>query len=191
MKNKNTGLIILGVVIAIVVIIVGIFISNYNSLVDLQTDIDKYAANIQADLQRRSDLIPNLVNVVKGYAAHEEQIYTDIADARSRLAGAATMQEQAQANEELSSALSRLLVVVENYPDLKANQNFIGLQDQLEGTENRIKIARTDYNNAVKKYNNKIRRFPSNIVANMFGFEKAEYFEVAEGADEVPQVNFD
>ncbi|HHW46261.1 MAG TPA: LemA family protein [Clostridiales bacterium] len=191
MKKKNTGLIVLGVVIAVVVIIVGIFVSNYNSLVDLETDVEKYAGNINAELQRRSDLIPNLVNTVKGYAAHEEKIYTDIANARSRLAGASTMQEKAEANDELSSALSRLLVVVENYPDLKANQNFIGLQDQLEGTENRIKVARTDYNDAVKKYNNKIRRFPSNIVAGMFGFEKAEYFEASESAKEVPQVSFD
>jgi LemA protein len=188
-KNKKL-LVVLGVIALVVVILVASIAGTYNSLVGLETAVEEKQAAISTQLQRRSDLIPNLVNTVKGYAAHEEEVYTAIADARSKLAGATTVEDMSEASGELSSALSRLLVVVENYPQLKANENFIALQDQLEGTENRIAVARNDYNEAAKKYNEKIRRFPANIFAGMFGFEKVDYFEAEAGADKAPEVNF-
>ncbi len=184
------GLIILLAVLAVVGLFAGLIVGSYNGLVDKQTTLDEKNAAIQTQLQRRMDLIPNLVSTVKGYAAHEEEVYTAIADARSALAGANTVAEQAQANSALDSALSRLLVVVENYPELKANQNFIQLQDELAGTENRITRARDEYNAAAKTYNAKIRRFPSNLIASMFGFEKADYFEASQGAQNAPVVDF-
>lgn len=187
---KKTGLIVLAVVVAVIVILVGTFVGSYNGLVSKQTNVQEKAATIQADLQRRADLIPNLVETVKGYAAHEEGVYTAIADARSKLAGAKTIDEQQSANSDLDSAISRLLVVVENYPDLKANQNFIALQDQLEGTENRIKVSRTDYNAAAASYNASIRKFPTVIVAGMFGFEKVDLFQADANAQSAPQVSF-
>lgn len=141
-------------------------------------------------MQRRSDLIPNLVETVKGYAAHEKEIFTEIADARAKLAGARTIEEQEAANAEVSGALSRLLAIAENYPDLKANQNFINLQTQLEGTENRINVSRKDYNNAVKEYNLRLRRFPSSIIAGMYGFKEADMFEGDQGIESTPDVKF-
>ena len=135
-KSTIVVLSIVGVLVLLVVSVLGWGIGTYNSLVSKQENVQKYASDIQADLQRRSDLIPNLVETVKGYASQEEEIFTEIADARSKLAGATNLQESAQADSELSSALSRLLMVVENYPELKSNENFIALQDQLEGTEN-------------------------------------------------------
>lgn len=189
MKNKKL-LVVLGVIALVVVILVASIAGTYNSLVGLETAVEEKQAAISTQLQRRSDLIPNLVNTVKGYAAHEEEVYTAIADARSKLAGATTVEDMSEASGELSSALSRLLVVVENYPQLKANENFIALQDQLEGTENRIAVARNDYNEAAKKYNEKIRKFPANIFAGMFGFEKVDYFEAEAGAQKAPEVNF-
>lgn len=147
-------------------------------------------ANIETQLQRRSDLIPNLVNTVQGYATQEKEIFTDIANARARLAGANNLTDQAEADTALSSALSRLLLVVENYPELKSNQNFQDLSTQLEGTENRIAIARQDYNDAATRYNTKRRRFPTNIIANAFGFETADLFEASEAAEQVPVVDF-
>ncbi len=190
--KKSTG-ILLGVLGAIVVLVIGIVgwgVSSYNGLVTSEQTVETQASNIETQLQRRSDLIPNLVNTVKGYAQHEEEIYTALADARAKLSGANTVEEMEQANGELTSALNRLMVIVENYPDLKANENFIGLQDELAGTENRITVARQDYNKAVQEYNVKIRRFPSNIIAGMFGFEKAALFESSEGASSVPNVSF-
>ncbi len=184
------GLIVLLAVLAVVGLFAGLIVGSYNGLVDKQATLDEQNAAIQTQLQRRMDLIPNLVSTVKGYAAHEEEVYTAIADARSALAGANSVAEQAQANSALDSALSRLLVVVENYPELKANQNFIQLQDELAGTENRISRAREEYNAAAKAYNSKIRRFPSNLIAAMFGFEKADYFEASQGAQNAPVVEF-
>ena len=135
-------------------------------------------------------MIPNLVNTVKGYASQEKDIFTDIANARSKLAGATNVNDQANADNELSNALSRLLVVVENYPDLKSNQNFIDLSVQLEGTENRIAVARQDYNTAATSYNTKLRRFPTNIVASIFGFEAKPLYKASDNASEVPSVDF-
>ncbi len=180
-------------IIGIIVILIIIFIwgmSGYNGLVASEQQVDTAKSNIETQLQRRSDLIPNLVSTVKGYAGQEKEIFTDIADARAQLAGAGTISEQANANDTLSSALSRLLVVVENYPELKSNQNFQDLSIQLEGTENRIAIARQDYNTAVTSYNTKRRRFPTNIIANLFGFGTRDYFEASTGAQEVPVVDF-
>lgn len=181
--------IFLGIVVALLIIIVPI-ISSYNNLISLEQNVLNASSNIETQLQRRSDLIPNLVNVVKGYATHEEDIFTDIADARSKLAGANTVSDQVNADAELSSALSRLLVVVEQYPDLKANKNFSDLSVQLEGTENRIAILREDYNTAATAYNTKIRRFPTNIIASLFNFEQVDLYKAAPGSEEVPQVDF-
>ncbi|HBT63891.1 MAG TPA: LemA family protein [Ruminococcaceae bacterium] len=190
--KKSTGIIlgIIGTFFLLVIIIVGWGVSTYNGIVSAETTVDEKSSAVRADLQRRSDLIPNLVETVKGYAKHEEQIFTELADARAKLSGAQTVAEQEAANTEISSALSRLLVIVENYPDLKANQNFINLQTQLEGTENRIKVSRLDYNKAVKDYNIRLRRFPSSIIAGMFGFEKADMFEGEEGIESVPNISF-
>lgn len=184
-----------GVKIAIIVVaiiaIIGIpFIGTYNSLVSLEQNVATAQSNIDTQLQRRSDLIPNLVSTVQGYASQEKDIFTDIANARSKLAGASNVTDQANADGELSNALSRLLVVVERYPDLKSNQNFRDLTVQLEGTENRIAVARQDYNTAVTNYNTKRRKFPSNIAASIFGFEEKPLYKASEGATEVPKVEF-
>lgn len=187
MKKKTITLI---AIIAVVIIIAGSFISTYNGLNTLRSEVEESQAKISTQLQRRSDLIPNLVETVKGYAAHETEVFTALADARSKLNSASTPAEQAAANDEFNSAISRLLVVVEQYPTLKADANFITLQDQLEGTENRIATARNDYNEDVKAFNTKIRSFPTNILAGMFGFSEFEYFEASESANQVPNVNF-
>ena len=189
-KNTKILLGVLGGLLLVVILVVGWGVSTYNGLVDGEQAVQTQASNIETQLQRRSDLIPNLVNTVKGYAAHEEEIFTALAEARAKLSGATSLEEMDEANGELTSALNRLMVIVENYPDLKADQNFIGLQDELAGTENRIAQARRDYNDAVQAYNVKIRRFPSNIIAGMFGFEPSELFESSEGADSVPEVSF-
>lgn len=168
-------------------------VGTRNSMVSAYEDVQNKAAAIETQLQRRNDLIPNFVATVQGYAAHEEEVYTAIADARAKLSGAiekGDMASVSEANSELDSALSRLLVVVENYPELKANENFIALQDELAGTENRIAKAREDYNDAVRSYNKKIKVFPDSIIANLGGFEAAAYFEAAEGAETVPVVSF-
>lgn len=177
--------------ILVVVIIIFVWgIGSYNNLVGSELQVDTARADIETQLQRRSDLIPNLVSTVKGYASQEKDIYTEIANARAQLAGANTIQEEAQANNTLSGALSRLLMIVENYPELKSNQNFQDLSVQLEGTENRIAIARQDYNTAVTQYNAKRRSFPTNIVSSIFGFETRDYFEASAEAEQVPVVDF-
>ncbi len=182
--------IVLCVVLAIVVLGVIYSVSAYNSLVDLKETVDAGESEIDNQLERRADLIPNLVNTVKGYVEHEEGIIKNITDARASLVGAKDMKDKAEANENLNKAIDALLVIVENYPDLKANQNFISLQDELAGTENRIANARRNYNDAVKEYNQSIKKFPKNIIANMFNFDKEEYFEVEESKKEVPNVEF-
>ncbi len=184
------GTIILIAIIAVIAIIGFSFMGSYNSLVTLKSNVDEQYSNIQTQLQRRSDLIPNLVNTVKGYTQHESEVLQSIADARSKLSGATTPEAAAQADSELSSALSRLLVVVENYPQLKADTQFTALTDELAGTENRIAVARKDYNAVAKKYNVKIKKFPTVIIANLFGFDESAYFEAAADAQNAPEVAF-
>ncbi len=190
-KGLITTLVIVGIIIVFLVIISSWYIGTRNTLVTLEESIDGAWAEIDNQLKRRSDLIPNLVATVKGFAAHEREVFTQIAEARSKLAGATTVGETARSYNQLNSALSRLLVIVERYPELKANQNFIRLQDELAGTENRIAVARKRYNDSVRIFNTKIRRFPSSTVANMMGLEKKDYFEIEEEAREVPEVDFD
>ena len=190
MRNKKLW-IILAVVAVLIIAIIASLVSTYNGLVEKRAEVDQKFAQVQTVLQRRSDLIPNLVSTVKGYAAHEESVYTAIADARAALSGAKTPEQLSEANGELDSAISRLLVVVENYPDLKASANFTAFQDELAGAENRISTERGRYNEAVKDYNTAIKKFPNNIFAGMFGFTAADYFEADEGAQKVPEVNFD
>lgn len=182
---------IIAAVAVVIVIITGSLIGSYNGLVRIDEETEQKYADVQVQLQRRSDLIPNLVNTVKGYAAHETEVYTAVSEARAKLAGASSVEETAAADGELSSALSRLLAISEAYPELKANENFLSLQDELAGTENRVGVARKDYNEAVRTYNTKIRSFPTSILANMMGFEKKTLFEAAAGAENAPSVNFD
>lgn len=191
MQKKKTVWIVLGVVVVVLAVLIGSVVSSYNGLVDTREQVTAAQANVETYLQRRADLIPNLVNTVKGYAAHEEEVYTALADARAALSGANTVDELNEANAALDSALSRLLVVVENYPELKADTQFTNLQDELAGSENRIAQARKDYNEIAQSYNTKIQKFPTVILANLFGFEEAEYFEATEESQTVPSVNFD
>jgi len=183
-KKKST--IVLGVVL-----VLGMwFFSVKNSLVVLDEDISGAWAQVENQLQRRYDLIPNLVNTVKGIAAHEKDVFIAIAEARSKLGGARTQSQKVQASQMMESALSRLLVVVEKYPDLKANQSFARLMDELAGTENRLSVERRRFNQSVKFFNRAIRVFPKSFVASMSGFEKMDYFQVTETAKMNPKVAF-
>ena len=186
---KKSTIAIIVVVVILVAIIAGL-VSSYNGVVSLSEEVDNKFATIDTMLQRRADLIPNLVNTVKGYTNQEQAVIDSVTDARAKLAGANSVEEKANADQELTSALNNLLVVVENYPDLKSSQNFINLSDELGGTENRIATARKDYNDAVREYNTKIKRFPTNIVSGMFGYGEKEYFQASEGSEEVPTVDF-
>lgn len=187
---KKGLLITLVVLVIAVVIIVSSFAGTYNSLVGSDAKVKNSFSNIEVQLQRRNDLIPNLVSTVKGYAAQEEKIFTEIANARAKLAGASTINDTIEANNELSSSLSRLLVIVENYPDLKSSQSFLALSDELAGTENRITVARKDYNDDVTSFNTTIRSFPTNLLAGMFGFKEYVLFKAADGANVPPVVSF-
>lgn len=194
--KKNKGLIITIVVIALVAIW---GISSYNGLVSMDENVSNQWANVETQYQRRSDLIPNLVNTVKGYAKHESETLESVMQARSQATQVkidpsnCTPQQLAayqKAQGDVTTALGKLLAITENYPDLKANQNFLELQSQLEGTENRINVARKDFNDTAKKYNTSLRSFPRNIVASMCGFEKRNYFEAEAGAEKAPKVEF-
>lgn len=185
------GYIVVGIILLVMVIGVVFGIKKYNKLIDLDTMVENKYADIQVQLERRLDLIPNLVNTVKGYMTHEEKVINSITEAREKLSRANNALEQAEANQELTQALNNLYVIVENYPDLKANQNFIQLQDELAGTENRIAVARTNYNEVVKDYNKTIKKFPTMIIASMFNFNEKEYFIARDGAEDVPEVNFE
>lgn len=177
--------------LGIIVLMLGAtLIGGYNELVKADQQVQNQWAQIENQLKRRADLIPNLVETVKGFAAQEKGVISEITDARAALSGATTPQEAAAANDALNGALGRLLVVVENYPDLKSDKTFIQLMDELTGTENRIAVARKDYNEEVTTYNVMVRTFPRNILAGMFGFEKAEYFEVSEADKQTPEVDF-
>jgi len=176
--------------IVVVIAIGGLLIGRYNTLVGMEEKVNGAWAQVENQLKRRADLIPNLVETVKGYAAHEEEVLTQITEARSSFNRANTPSEYAEANAEFERALSNLYVVVENYPELKANQNFSELQYELAGTENRIATERMRYNEAVEEFNKTIRRFPTNIIAGIFGFEAKQYFEIDEQDMKVPEVNF-
>ena len=175
---------------AVVLILFIMLVNPYNTLVNLDEAVKQAQDNINADLQRRLDLIPNLVATVKGYAAHERETLEAVIKARSRATGAVNLPEKLAANQALTSALSRLLLVVERYPQLKADRNFRALQDQLEGTENRINVSRKRYNQAVKEYNTAIRRFPTVIIARLLGFTPKQGFQAAAEAKTAPKVKF-
>ncbi len=190
MKNGTKVLIGSGVVVVVILLW---FFGTRNSLVSLKEEVEMQQSQIETTLQRRSDLIPNLVATVKGYANHEEKVFTEIAEARSKLAGSiksGDMESISEANDTLDSALSRLLAISENYPDLKASEQFIALQDELAGTENRISVARQYYNEKVNTYNTEVQKFPTSIVAGMSGYYPLQYFEADEAAKEVPKVDF-
>lgn len=184
---KNKGLIATLIGVAIVVIY---GVSSYNSFVSAEENVDNKFSQVDNQLKRRSDLIPNLVETVKGYAKHEQEAIDSVTQARAQLAGAKTPEDKADADQQLSGALNRLLVVVEKYPDLKANENFRSLMDSLEGTENRLAVARKDYNDEVTQYNKSVKRFPKNMLARTFGFDKKPYFEVTNEEKEAPKVDF-
>ena len=195
----SKGIIAIIAVIAIVFVIGSWAASAYNSMVGVQEQATTALANVQSTYQRRADLIPNLVETVKGYAAHEKQTLEDVVAARSKATSITLdpanmtpekLKEFQQAQGELASALGRLIAIQENYPDLKANENFKDLQVQLEGTENRINEARNKYNQAVQTYNVELRSFPKNIFAGLFGFDKMNKFEAEAGAEKAPQVKF-
>ena len=186
----STATIILIAIIGIVAILGLSAVGTYNGLVTSREAVTTEAANIDTYLQRRADLIPNLVNTVKGFTNHENEIIDKITSARENLLKANTTEEKLAANNELTKDLNALMVIVENYPDIKSSENFIALQDELSGTENRIATARKDYNEAAKSYNIKLQSFPTNIIAGMFNFEKVDYFEADESSKDVPVVDF-
>lgn len=201
---KNKGLMIgCGVGAIIVVIIIGFVmwgVSIYNNLITLEEGVNQSWAQVENQYQRRADLVPNLVNTVKGVADFEKETYTAVTEARAKvnqinvtpqmLEDPNAFQQFQSAQGELGNALSRLLVTVENYPQLKANENFMQLQAQLEGTENRIAVERMKFNQTVQEYNTTIRRFPANFIAGIAGFNQKQYFQAAEGAETVPEVQF-
>jgi LemA protein len=198
-RKMKKGLIVLLVVAAVVLGIFFWFQGNYNRMVKMDEGVQAAWSQVENVYQRRADLIPNLVATVKGYASHEQQTLEGVISARSKATQITVnpedltseqMEKFQKAQGELGSALGKLLAITENYPDLKANTNFLELQAQLEGTENRIAVERKKFNDAARVYNTTIRQFPKNIVAGMFGFEKKPYFEAAEGAQEAPKVEF-
>lgn len=201
-KGIKTLLIVVAVIVVIGMGLYSFFGGNYNKIVVLDEGVKSQWGQVQNVYQRRLDLIPNLVATVKGYAVHESEVFTQIADARSKAGGVMQVSDEIlnnpesfkkfqQAQSELSGALQRLLVVTENYPVLKADENFLALQDQLEGTENRIAVERKNYNDVVKSYNVFIKQFPQSIIANMNGFRAKEYFAADEAASKAPTVSFE
>ena len=183
--------IVIGIIVVLAIAAMGQFVSVRNNLVGQREGINAQWSNVDVVLQRRADLIPNLVNTVKGFASHETEVFKAIADARAALIGGRTPQEKIQANDQLNTALSRLLLIAENYPQLRSNENFLRLQDELAGTENRIAVERRKYNELLEHYNAQIQRFPDNIVASLSGFTRNDaYFSTAPGAREAPKVQF-
>ena len=188
---KKKGLIILFAVLAVIGVICGMVAGSYNGLVEQRESVDNAQAQISTQLQRRADLIPNFVETVKGYTKYEQDTLTAVTEARAKVGKATDAQSLSEANDELDRAISVWVnAVTEAYPDLKANSNYIALQDELAGTENRIAVARKDYNEAVQSYNSMIKKFPKNIIASMFNFEKAEFFQASDEAQSVPKVEF-
>jgi LemA protein len=189
-KGQKGILIVVGAVVLVFLVPILYLKGTYNSLVRMDEGVKAAWAQVENQLQRRFDLIPNYVETVKGYAKHEKEVFLKVTEARSKVGGAGDISEKIAANNQLSSALARLLVVVERYPELKANTNFIRLQDELAGTENRIAVERRRFNETVRALNTKIRSFPTNLIAGMFGFEKATFFEVTKERQETPKVKF-
>jgi LemA protein len=189
-SGKKILLIAVIVIVVLAISVFSFFKGSYNQFVTLDEGVKSAWAQVENQLQRRYDLIPNLVETVKGYAKQEKDVLVEVTNARARVGGASTVPDKINANNELTGALSRLLVVVEKYPDLKSNQNFLRLQDELAGTENRIAVERKRYNDAVQGYNVAIRSFPANLLAGMFGFGKATFFEAPAAAKAAPQVKF-
>lgn len=191
MKTGTRNLIIAAVVVFLVIFVPFSWVKGaYNGLVNLDEETNKAWAQVENQLQRRLNLIPNLVSTVKGYAEHEKGVLTAVTEARARVGSAQTIPDKMDANRQLTSALGRLMVVMENYPNLKADQSFLGLQAQLEGTENRISVERRRYNESVGAYNKAIRQFPTAIIAGMTGFERKPFFEADDAAQKVPEVKF-
>lgn len=188
-QPKNKFAIIIG---AVALLLIMYFVGAYNGLARMDEEITGKWAQVENNLQRRYDLIPNLVNVVKGYAKHEEDVFTQIADARAKLAsgGSISPEQATMANAQLEGALGRLLAIAENYPELKANENFMQLQNELAGTENRLATSRKDYNDSVKVFNAKIRTIPTNFIASIAGFHSREYFDIVPVATENVKVDF-
>jgi LemA protein len=181
---------ILGIILLIIIVLAILIVGMYNNLIGARNKVKNAWSQINVQLKRRADLVPNLVETVKGYAKHEKTVFQDVTEARSGLINARTVEENAEANNMLTDALKSLFAVAENYPELKANENFLELQHQLEETENKIAYSRQFYNDTVLMYNNKIQMFPSNIVANQFNFTEAEFFEIEESSRSVPKVEF-
>lgn len=200
-SNMKKTLVIVGVIVVCIFAVYSFFGGTYNNIVSLEEDVNAQWAQVQNQYQRRMDLIPNLVSTVKGYASHESEVFEQVSDARSKAGGVVNIDSEIlddpeafakyqQVQDNLSSSLQRLLMVTENYPQLKADQNFLALQDQLEGTENRISTERNRFNEKVGAYNKFIRQFPKNIIANMNGFRAKSYFEASSEAQSAPKVEF-
>ena len=201
MKKISKGIVALIVVIVCVLGIFSFYKNTYNSLVSLDEDVSASWAEVQNQYQRRLDLIPNLVSTVKGYAKHESDVFTQVSEARSKAGGQINISDEVlndpeafaryqQIQDNLGASLQRLLMVTEQYPELKADQNFLALQDQLEGTENRITVARNRFNDTAKGYNKRVRQFPASIIANMSGFKTRPYFTASAEAQSAPKVEF-
>lgn len=200
-KSRKGCIIAIGIIVVLIIIIISSVVTTYNNMVKLDEGVKEKWSQVENVYQRRYDLIPNLVNTVKGYAEHEQETFTAVTEARAKAGGTFNISEEVlndpamfqkfqQAQSSLGGALQRLMVVMERYPDLKANQNFLSLQDQLEGTENRIAVERKRFNEAARYYNTYIKMFPKVILANMFGFDEKQYFKSTEGAQEAPKVEF-
>lgn len=179
-----------GLLVVLIIAALVLLVPRYNQLVNLDENVNEDLAQIETQLERRADLIPNIVSTVQGYADHETEIFTAVAEARTDIGNASTVDELSEANDNMTSALSRLIALQENYPDLKADTQFTGLRDELAGTENRIAVARQDYNTTVAEFNRNTRTFPGNLVAGLFGFSEKDYFEASETSSEVPEVDF-
>ena len=187
---KGGLFLVLGIIAVFVLVVVGALVGSYNGLVRLNAEVDKSWGQVENQLQRRNDLIPNLVETVKGIAAQEQTVFKMIADARAQMAGARSPGETMEASRAMDSALGRLLVVVENYPQLKSSENFLRLQDELAGTENRIATERMRYNEMVTEYNVKVKTFPTVFIAGIMGFQPRQLFEAVKGAETPPAVRF-
>lgn len=189
---KKKGLIIVIAIVAVFVLLIGSVIGSYNSLIEEQQEVLEAQSEISVQLQRRADLIPNFVSTVKGYSDYEQSTFTAVTEARSAVLNAEGAAQQAEASAQLDSAIDIWVnAVTEAYPELKANTQYIALQDELAGTENRIATARRDYNEDAREFNTDIRKFPRSILAGMFGFESYDYFEASSDAEKVPEVKFD